>query len=94
MLCVFSGPGEGGCLSSDCERVLADLSLDTGTQFLCLKIFLGADVSPCDPSPGTALWLSGVYAEGAKHKARDLSYLMCAQELALSRSSSQTPCEV
>lgn len=37
MLHVFSGPGEGGCVSSDCERVLTDLSLDTGTQFLCLK---------------------------------------------------------
>lgn len=68
MLHVFSGPGEGGCVSSDCERVLTDLSLDTGTQFLCLKIFLGADVSPCGPSPGTALWLSGVYAGEKKQK--------------------------
>lgn len=60
MLCVFSGPGEGGCASSDCERVLTDLTLGTGRQFLCLKILLGADVSSCGLSPETALWLSGV----------------------------------
>lgn len=33
-------------------------------------------------------------AEGTKHKARGLSYLMCAQQLALSRNSSLTPYEV
>lgn len=67
MLCVFSGPGEGGRTSSDCECVLTDLSLDTGRQFLCLKIFHGADISSCALSPGAALWLSGVYAGGKKN---------------------------
>lgn len=39
-------------------NVSSKICLWTGRQFLCLKIFLGADDSSCGLSPGTALWLS------------------------------------
>lgn len=49
-------------------NVSSQICLWTGRQFLCLEMFLGADVSSCGLSPGTALWLSGKRKKKKKHK--------------------------